>query len=122
MQAKFHSSDSDEPFSLVCELCREANTPGYRFLLNTLQQYQNIDPLGKVVTSIREKQNASKYQTYRTILNPTLSVHQVYTDKIFIPDYKRQAFTRLRVMHVPQPESGDRQMEQDTTRDEVMHM
>ena len=46
---------------------------------------------------------------YRTVINPELSVHPVYTSNDFVPDYKRQALTRLRLMsHDLKIETGRR--------------
>ena len=51
----------------------------------------------------------SKYVTYRSQLNSQLSVHPVYTCEKYIPDYKRQAITRLRLMsHNLKIETGRR--------------
>ena len=47
---------------------------------------------------IRHQDNATKLVTYRTELNPDLSNHYIYTKSMYIPDYKRISFTRLRLM------------------------
>lgn len=58
-----------------------------------------MNPLDKVKMKIRENPpTASKYVAYRTVINPELSVHPVYTSNEFVADHKRQAFTRLRLM------------------------
>ena len=36
--------------------------------------------------------------TYNTDLNPLLSVHNVYKSNVYIPDYQRESFSRLRLM------------------------
>lgn len=36
--------------------------------------------------------------TYRTLLNPELAVHDVYSSRVYIPDFTRTAFSRLRLM------------------------
>ena len=41
---------------------------------------------------------ATKYHTYKTELNPDLSLHEVYSSRDYVPDYVRQAFTRIRLM------------------------
>ena len=68
----------------------------------------NINPLDQIKTNIRNKPiEATKFQMYKTLLNPSLTVHLLYTERIFIPDYKRQAFTRLRLMsHSLKVETG----------------
>ena len=48
---------------------------------------------------IRNKmETATKYHTYRESLNRSLKRHRVYSENVYIPDYMRTAFTRLRVM------------------------
>ena len=99
MNSKLREPDPEEPFHIVYRLCQQANTPGYRFLSNALETDININPLEQIVTGIRNKPvEATKFETYKTQLNPSLTVHPLYTEKIFISDHKRQAFTRLRVM------------------------
>ena len=100
---------ADEPLYEVFEWCRRDNTPGYRFMRQALQ-YDCANPLNNIATRIRAKpQTASKFLAYRTELNHTLTVHRVYQTKEWIPDYKRQAFTRLRVMsHNLKIETGRR--------------
>ena len=78
-------------------MCHRANIPRYRFLSHTLHHNQCDNPLTKITTLIREKQGATKFMVYRS-LNSTLSLHQVYSSKQYIPDYQCQAFTRLRVI------------------------
>ena len=39
-----------------------------------------------------------KYQTYKSGLNSNLGVHNIYSDDIYIPDFTRMAFTRIRLM------------------------
>ena len=100
---------ADEPLYEVFEWCRRDNTPGYRFMQQALQ-YDSVDPISSIAMRIREKpQTASKFLTYRTELNSALTVHKVYQTKEWIPDYKRQAFTRLRLMsHNLKVETGRR--------------
>lgn len=101
--------NSDEPLFQIYELCRQANTPGHRFLSNTLQHNLHVrtNPLNKALVDIRERQGATKFMVYRSTLNPSLSVHKVYSSEKFIPDHKRQAFTQLRVMsHSLRVETG----------------
>ena len=94
------SPDLDEPFHYVFELCKRHNTRGYKFLNKCRTQSLNTDSLGEIRDIITNKpDNATKYVTYRTAMNPDLSVHEVYKcEDIYIPDYLRIAFTRVRVM------------------------
>ena len=52
----------------------------------------------KIKTTVRNKLGATKLQTYCTELNSTLERHAVYGKSVFLPDYLRVPFTRLRVM------------------------
>ena len=53
----------------------------------------------KIIRIIRGKpEDATKYNTYRTQLNPTLAQHSVYISKTHLPDRKRHSLTRVRLM------------------------
>ena len=54
-----------------------------------------VDSLEDIATSIRNKLDATKFQTYCTELNPELGVHKAYGKSFYLPDYIRIAFTRL---------------------------
>lgn len=57
---------------------------------------------------------------YRSVLNPSLSRHQVYSNEEIIRDFKRQAFTRLPVMsHSLRVEAG---VEKHTARHEDVYL
>lgn len=79
-------------------------------MIHALQYGCNVDPLDEVRVSVRVKtQTASKYIAYRTALKPKLSMHPAYSTTEFIPDNKRQALTRLRLMsHDLRIETGRR--------------
>lgn len=110
LESKLTAPNEEEPFYIVFDLCRQANTPGYRFLTQALQYDYDVNPHDTIIRMVREKPfTASKYVTYRTEINPLLSVHPVYTSKDPVPDYKRQALTRLRLMsHNLRIETGRR--------------
>ena len=110
IEDKLQQQSQEEPFHVVCEWCREANTPGYRFLTEALRYNTNVNPIDKLINTVRGKPpTASKYVTYRSVINPTLSVHPVYHSKKHIQDYMRQALTRLRLMsHNLKIETGRR--------------
>ena len=89
----------DQPFHVVYDLCRRENTPGYRFLSKEISLVPDNDHLDKIKQVIRDTPNsATKMTTYKSDLNPTLTVHKVYTTQAYIPDYQRESFTRLRLM------------------------
>ncbi len=93
-------STGDEPLSIVLAMCREHNTPGHR-LLQSRVNYQG-DPVLQSIASLKEQCNqrretSTRFNTYLDI-NPQLDVHSVYkATVIYIPDYIRVAFTRLRL-------------------------
>ena len=99
LNSKFCNVHLEEPFHLIFDICRSYNTPGYRFLLRYIQEDRAGNSLGKIKEIIMSKpENATKFVTYRTELNSKLTPHEVYGEKVFIPDYLRQAFTRVRLM------------------------
>ena len=75
----------------------ESNTPGYRFLARALLYEDIVNPLDKVKIKVRERPLTAYYKsvTYRTAINPELSVHPAYTTSDFVPDYKRQLLRGL---------------------------
>ena len=44
------------------------------------------------------RSGATKLRTYTTEVNPAMSVHQIFRTNELIEDYKRESFTRLRLM------------------------
>ena len=65
LESKFRTPNEEEPFHIAFGLCREANTPGYRFLTQALQYDYDINPLDKVFRTVREKPpTATKYIIY----------------------------------------------------------
>ena len=79
LKLKLIEVDLEEPFHAVYRLCQQANIPGYRFLTNVLEAIVNINPLDKLITSIRNKPiEATKSVTYKRQLNPSLTVHPIY--------------------------------------------
>ena len=99
LNAKLSNVNLEEPFHLVFELCRSNRTPGYRFLMRCLEGENGGESFENIQSQIREKPlSATKYVTYRTKLNKELLPHSVYKGEFYIPDYKRQAFSRIRLM------------------------
>ncbi|MPC54350.1 hypothetical protein E2C01_048261 [Portunus trituberculatus] len=78
----------------------EANTPGFKFIQSAMQYDANVNPLENVknLFVVNKPETATKYHAYKSVLNPGLRVHSVYSDNIYIPDYTRMAFTRIRLM------------------------
>ena len=80
-------------------MCKSNNTRGYRFLTKCMEDGNSGQSLENIQSLIREKPlTATKYVTYRTKLNKELSLHSVYKGELYITDYKRQAFSRMRLM------------------------
>ena len=89
----------DEPFQKVYEMCKNANTPAYRFLQKLTHHSPDVESLEICVRKIRNKAlTFTKFVTYRAELNPELNTHAVYGKATYIPDYVRISFTRLRLM------------------------
>ncbi len=110
LESKLSVPNNEEPFHIAYELCREANTPGYRSVTQALRYEGISSPQEEINRKVREKPpSASKYVAYRTIIYPQLSVHPVYTSTEFVPHYMRQTLTRLRLMsHDLEIETGRR--------------
>ena len=99
IKRKHENIDMQQPYHFVYNLCRDANTPGFRFIERSLLWNSNENPLDNIATYVRERMaGATKLATYITELNPSMTMHQVYRTMKFIPDYKRESFTRLRLM------------------------
>ena len=98
LEKKMERQDMDEPFQIAYEMCRDKNSPGYRFLKKAMEKNLEDESLEMITRSIRAKEGATKLITYRTELNPDLNTHKIYGRTVYIPDYIRVSFTRLRVM------------------------
>ena len=80
-------------------LCREANTPDFKFIHSAIQYDNNINPLDSIINLVMSKpEDTTKYQTYKLGLNSNLGIHNIYSNDIYIPDFTRMAFTRIRLM------------------------
>ena len=98
LEKKMSNRDMEEPFQIAFEMCKNLNTPGYKFLKKAMDEGNDSNSLEKIVHVMRNKYDATKFVTYKTELNPGLVSHGVYTKSVYIPDYKRISFTRLRLM------------------------
>lgn len=61
----------EQPYHFVYNLCRDANTLGFRFIENACLWNASENPLNSVETFVRERMaGATKITTYATELNP----------------------------------------------------
>ena len=68
----------------------------------------DLNPFVNLISGIREKAlEGSKFNTYMHELNRSLNFHSIYSSSVFVPDYLRQSFSRLRLMsHCLKIETG----------------
>lgn len=93
------SLSRDEPFWKVYELCIRESTPGSRFLENASNYEGNIrvDARSKLQQLCTNRaQVATKFSTYNS-LNLNLEVHPMYTQRMYVFEQYRKAFTRYRL-------------------------
>ena len=99
IKCKLETNDPDEPFTLAFRLLAENNIPVYQIIMGFLQFNTDINPFFKLTNIINEKaQNGTKFNNYINQLNRSMSLHPVYTTSLFIPDYQRESFSRIRLM------------------------
>lgn len=81
------SEDIDQPFHVDYQLCRETNTPEFKFMEKAVRDETVGDSLRRVVENVQDNAVKTKKLTiYITELNSNINVHQVYSPKEFIPD------------------------------------
>ena len=57
------------------------------------------NPFVAIADSIKDRAlTSSKFHVYANELNISLNVHPIYKSSIFIPDYQRQSFSRIRLI------------------------
>ena len=62
LESKLRTPNNEKPFHIAFELCREAETPGYRFVAQSLTYQCSINPLDEVKRRVRDKPpTASKF-------------------------------------------------------------
>ena len=85
----------DDTFMLVWNICRNANTRGYRYLKTIID---DGDPIQSDIASLRHEVGSSTRTKPRTyvLLNPDLSVSPVY-GRTSVPEYQGIALSRFRV-------------------------
>lgn len=99
LKYKIEVNDLEQPFTYVYRLCSDNNTPAFQCLSKCLSYDINCNPFTALADSIRDRPLlATKFQTYKNELNLSLNVHPIYKSSIFIPDYQRQSFSRVRLI------------------------
>ena len=87
----------DDPWVHVVKLTLECNTPTSRYISNLISiEKDDIKEDFQYLKQAVIDSNSSRRQTYK-VLNPELSVHDVYIKKINVNDIHRASFTRLRL-------------------------
>ena len=87
----------DDPWVHVVKMTLECNTPTSRYVSNLISV--DKDDIKEDFQDLKQaiiESNSSRRQTYK-LLNPELSVHDVYTKKGNVNDIYRISFTRLRL-------------------------
>ena len=86
----------DDPFGYICRLCEQEGTGMWAEIQRIISVADHIkEGLQKLNYSITNK-DGTRAETYR-YMNPTLTIHPLYTKHDFIPDSLRISFTRLRL-------------------------
>ena len=99
IESKMVSNDPDHPFTIVLRLLSDNKIPLYQFISHALQFDTNSNPFSNLKTVINEKAvNRTKFNTYVSKLNTPLTIHPIYLTSAYIPDYQREAFSRIRLM------------------------
>ena len=99
LKSKLNSYDVEQPFIFVFRLCNNSNTPAYRFMSRYLQYNTDSNPFDNLVNIINNRaSHATKFHTYVSELNSSMEVHSIYRTNIFIPDYQRVSFSRIRLI------------------------
>lgn len=99
-------AEMSEPFHQMYQMCREGNTPGFRFPQRAMSHDETVNTLEKKVTNeIRENTLKTKMKTYVTELNSPMTKHKMYDTKTY-SRLRRESLTRVRVMAHMQHSSG----------------
>ena len=97
--SNLNSNDIEQPLIYAYHLCREYNTPTYRFISRCLVENIEQNPFHNTINIIKDKStDGTKMRTYINELNVPLNLHPIYTTNVFIPDYLRESFSRIRLM------------------------
>ena len=99
LTSKLAVNDDEQPFIFAYRLCRDNNTPEYRHMLKYLTYDLTKNPFDSLFNDINNRSiNASKFLTYVQELNLTMDLHPIYTSNMYVPDYLRESFSRIRLM------------------------
>ena len=86
----------EDPLGAALQLIRDRNTRTWREIKMLYDRPDNILSEDKENIRVRiQNRDTSKFKTY-LMLNPTLSVHEVYESDT--PEFHRKQFTRLRLI------------------------
>ena len=88
--------DMEEPFQIVFEMCKNMNSPGFRFIQKVISKDENEISLMSIIQNVTIK-TGSKFETYKEVVNPNSETHEIYKNTVYIPDYLRKQVTRLRL-------------------------
>ncbi|ELU08933.1 hypothetical protein CAPTEDRAFT_207009 [Capitella teleta] len=86
------ANDVDDLFMHVWRITQDAGTPAFKYAkaLLDITDAERIDATRERVLSSER----SKFVTYRTMMNPALTTHPMYTDPT-VCEYKRRALTKF---------------------------
>ena len=99
IKSKLLENDIEQPFIFTFRLCNEHRTTAYRFMSKCIEHTTVVNPFQTLINCIYRKSiHGTKMNTYVNTLNTTMDVHPIYTTNIYVPDYLRESFTRLRLM------------------------
>jgi hypothetical protein len=84
----------DDPFAHAMRMATEGRTPAAQYI-TSLQDFDAFEEQAQLYTKIRTSPR-TKYITYSTAMNPSLTVHAMYTD-LDVKEHHRIAATRLRL-------------------------
>ena len=87
----------DDPLSLAIRKVTEANTPIRKLVSEMIrEEVPDVSVLLERSNSCVSESNASRCVVYKDI-NPTLTTHDIYTQRQPINEFQRIKFTRFRV-------------------------
>jgi hypothetical protein len=84
----------DDPLMHALDLARRARTPCARYV-DSLINYDPADDEAAFIDRVMTAER-TKYATYRTLMNPSLLQHPIYSDPN-TPEHKRLIFTKARL-------------------------
>jgi len=85
---------AESPVAHAWRIANDANTPAARYI-RSITSNPTTNHLADLQSTVRESQR-TKFITYRTLINPDLSVNSLYFDNT-LPEFQRRAITRFRL-------------------------